>query len=72
MRTLPSLVRGHVGPCKPTWLNRNEIARRIDGGTTGFFRNTRTILGFINVKTGEEFHGIIRGGVVYNIQDDPH
>ncbi|MCP4493152.1 MAG: hypothetical protein GY820_38510 [Gammaproteobacteria bacterium] len=70
---LTSRVEGFKGRCKPTWLNTNQIHNRIDVGITGFFRLIKTIwifkpyIGF-NKKSGKEFHGIIRGGVVYTTE----
>ena len=54
-----SKVSGHEGLCKPTWLNRNNMHTRIDGGYTGFFRNVKKKFG-IYWKIGKEFHGIIK------------
>lgn len=57
-----SIVPGHSGFCTPVWLNTNQIDTRISGGTTGFFRLTKPFWLFplMLVKTGPEFHGIIR------------
>ena len=52
---LDSLVQGHEGKCKPTWINKNQVCNHFDGGITGFFKNINK-WGF---KCGEEFHGII-------------
>lgn len=51
-----SKVPGFEGLCKPTWLNRNQITRRLTGETTGFFRLVKKRFG-IWWKVGEEFHG---------------
>lgn len=63
--TLESKVPGHEGRCVPTWLNRNQVCHRLDGGVTGFFKLTPTFLGLPVRKVGEEFHGIIKDGKVY-------
>lgn len=64
---LTSVVPGFEGSCKPTWLNRNQIDIRLSGGVTGFFRLTKKVAWFpVPIKTGKEFHGIIRGRVVYS------
>ncbi len=55
---LISKVPNHLGPCKPVWLNRCQITNRLDGGVTGFFKNTKKRFGIIR-KSGKEFHGII-------------
>jgi len=60
---ITSKVPGYVGLCKPTWINRNQICHRIDGGITGFFKLVRKKWG-IYWRTGKEFHGIIEDGVV--------
>lgn len=48
-----SEVEGHEGWCYPTWLNNSGLDARLDGGKTGFFKNT---------LMGEKFHGIIKWG----------
>lgn len=70
---LKSNVPYYEGPCKPTWLNRNQIDNRMDGGVSGFFKIVRKLrfLPFY-VKTGREFHGIIKGGVVYTPYKHSH
>lgn len=69
--TLQSRVTGSEGPCRPTWLNQNQVFRRIDGGVTGFFRQieSRWWCPF-GVMVGPEFHGIVRGrtGIVESTQ----
>jgi len=66
---LTSVVPGFEGNCKPVWLNRNQIYIRQSGGVTGFFRLTKKLAWLpITIKTGKEFHGIIRGGVVYSTE----
>ena len=61
---LRSNVPGFKGQCVPTWINNNQIDRRLDQGITGFIKLVKRwpILGWI--KHGEEFHGIIRNGIV--------
>ena len=61
------MVDGFKGKCKPTWLNSNRWFHRIDGGISGFFKLTKKRFGFY-WKTGEEFHGIIRNGIVYSTE----
>jgi len=57
-----SEVKGHEGPCKASWLNKNQIANRMDGGVTGFFRTVRrNRFGFWR-RFGPQFHGIIKFG----------
>ena len=60
---LTSKVKGYEGPCKPTWVNRNQVCNRFDGGVSGFFRLVRKRLG-IHLKTGDQFHGIVRDGKI--------
>jgi hypothetical protein len=62
---LESRVPGHEGECAPTWLNRNSICNRIDGGVSGFFRSIVRGRWFKRL-VGREFHGLIRDGVVYS------
>jgi len=59
--TILSKVPGFEGECRPTWVNRNEIYLRVDGGVSGFFRLTKRKWG-ITFKVGKEFHGIVRWG----------
>jgi len=58
---LISKVKRHEGLCKPTWINKNQLCHRFDGGVTGFFKLVKKRFGFY-FKTGEEFHGIVRDG----------
>lgn len=63
MLILKSEVENHYGECSPTWLNRNQVCHRFDGGITGFFKNVKEVkfLFFkFKIKYGEEFHGIIQ------------
>ena len=60
---LQSRVAGHVGECRPTWLNYNEVCHRTDQGISGFFKPVKRILG-IPFRHGQEFHGLIRDGIV--------
>ena len=59
---LISKVKGYEGPCKPTWINRNQLDHRFDGGVTGFFKLVKKRFGFY-FKTGKKFHGIVRDGI---------
>lgn len=59
---LTSNVPEHQGPCVPTWLNRNQVCQRMDGGVSGFFKRVRLWHGIPLCKQGEEFHGIIKWG----------
>lgn len=62
MKALMSKVPNHIGYCKPTWLNRNQVCNRLDGGISGFFKNVHSVWWWpLPVRYGEEFHGIIRG-----------
>ena len=54
---IPSEVPNFKGPCRPTWLNNNEIDIRLTG-STGFFRVVNKKFG-IYWKIGKEFHGRI-------------
>lgn len=56
-----SKVKGHEGSCKSTWINKNQVCHRFDGGITGFFKLVKKRFGFY-FKTGKEFHGIVRDG----------
>ena len=60
---LHSVVEGHEGECRYTWVNRNTFCHRIDRGISGFFKNTKSVWG-IPFKVGKEFHGIIKGDKV--------
>ena len=65
---LMSEVKGFEGLCKPTWINRNIVCIRLDGGITGFFKLVKKRWGFY-FKTGKEFHGIIDyKGYVYSTE----
>ncbi len=62
-----SRVPDHIGACAPTWLNTNAVYNMLDKGISGFFRPVaRGSLGLH--KTGEEFHGVIRRGIVYTTE----
>ena len=63
-RAIESRVKGHEGWCKPTWINQNQLDNRVDGGYTGFFRRVKKVWIFW-IKTGPEFHGIIKWGTNY-------
>ena len=59
MRTFHSDVPGYEGLCKASWLNRNQVCHRFDGGISGFFRLVRrNRFGFLR-RWGPEFHGMI-------------
>ncbi len=58
---LISKVKGFEGPCKPTWVNRNQIDHRLNGGVSGFFKLVIKKFG-VHFRTGKEFHGIVRDG----------
>ena len=60
---LLSRVPGHVGYCKPTWLNTNQIYNRLDGGITGTFKLVKRWWIFY-FRIGQEFHGIIDDMIV--------
>jgi hypothetical protein len=63
---LISEVPGHEGVCQHTWLNRNQVCTRFDGGITGFFRLVKKVRWWPwLVKYGEKFHGIIQGHKVF-------
>lgn len=62
-----STVPGHEGRCKPTWINRNQVFNKIDGGITGFFKLVYRRYGFL-WRYGPEFHGIIRDGEVHSTE----
>lgn len=59
-RYLTSKVEGFEGPCLPTWINRNQVCVRLDGGVSGFFKRVHLLWGFPLCRYGEEFHGIVR------------
>jgi len=67
MKTLCSVVNNHTGECVPVWLNTCQFTNRMDNGVTGFFKRVKTH-SFLGIKFkfrhGDEFHGIIRNGVV--------
>jgi len=57
---IESKVPGFIGECYPTWVNRNQVMNRFDGGVTGFFKL---------VKGSKEFHGIVgNDGCVYSTE----
>ncbi len=56
-----SRVKGFEGLCKPTWINKNQVCHKFDGGVSGFFKLVKMKWGFY-FKTGKEFHGIIKDG----------
>lgn len=58
-KPLTSLISGHEGPCKPTWLNKNIVDIRTTGAITGSFKNVRKHWLFGWIKFGKEFHGYI-------------
>lgn len=58
---LISKVEGYKGPCRPTWINKNQVCNRLDGGFTGFFKLVKKRFG-LHFKTGEQFHGIVKDG----------
>jgi len=71
-KNLTSIVSGHEGLCIPIWLNGNKVTSRLDGGITGYFKNlgTYTFLGLtFHYRMGNEFHGIIKGGIVSSTRD---
>lgn len=59
MKALTSIVKGHEGKCKPTFLNRNSVDLRTTTRITGCFKNVKK--GFLGIacKHGKEFHGYI-------------
>ncbi len=60
MKTLTSRVAGSEGECLPVRLNGS--------GKTGFFRLSKRVSWWpFPVRYGDEFHGVIRGGVVESI-----
>ena len=64
---LKSRVKGFEGECRHTWLNKNQIYNRLDGGITGFFKSVKYFLGF-PFKVGKPFHGIIIGNEVHTTE----
>lgn len=60
---LISKVSGFEGPCKPVWINRNQVCIRLDGFITGFFR-----LGRWPFYKSKEFHGYIKGNEVFSTE----
>jgi hypothetical protein len=68
--TLTSAVPEHEGQCRPTWTNTpGGLNHRLDGGLSGFFRRVRRLPRLPGLwPYGPEFHGIIRGGVVYSTE----
>ena len=58
---LISRVKGFEGKCKPTWLSRNQINIRLDGGVSGFFKLVAGGYG-IYWRIGKEFPGFIKDG----------
>ena len=67
---LQSVVPNHEGKCAATWVNNNQIYRRLDGCITGFFRNVKSVWWWpFEIKTGYEFHGMIVDGEVRPTSD---
>jgi hypothetical protein len=67
---LQSKVKGHEGDCVYTWMNRNLVTNRLDGGISGYFRNTKEIFfGLFTIKTGKEFHGIVKWNALTIVED---
>lgn len=66
--TLTSKVKGHEGPCKPTWINGSKLDRVLTGVQTGFFRLTKKNFLGLTVKTGPEFHGHIINNEVFTTE----
>lgn len=67
MRTLKSTVPGFEGECVPIWINDNHVVNRFSNGVTGFFKlvEEKKIFGItFQFKTGKEFHGMVKNGVV--------
>jgi hypothetical protein len=65
IKLLVSRVPGHIGSCRPIWLNTSQIDLRTQRcGITGFFRLVKPFL-FWYKSYGEEFHGYIENGEVY-------
>lgn len=63
------MIPGHTGLCVAVWLNRNQVANRLDQGITGFFKHVEK--GWIFYHTvGPEFHGrIVWDGRTITIAD---
>lgn len=54
-----SVIPGFVGPCKPTWLNLNQVIIRLEG-RSGFFKLLKKVWWWpVPIRTGEEFWGNI-------------
>lgn len=70
MKNLHSNVPHHIGPCRPTWVNRNQVCNMIDGGVSGFFKLVRLRYGMW-WRYGPEFHGIVKKGEVYHTYIKP-
>ena len=68
MKNFVSRVDGFEGECRPVWLNQNMVDRITSNGTTGFFRLVRPFIFGWHIKYGEEFHGIIKDGVIYSTE----
>jgi hypothetical protein len=66
--SLQSNVMHYEGPCVPVWLNDNQVCHRMDGGVSGFFKMV-TPRWYGRQKYGEDFHGIMRGGVVESTKE---
>lgn len=54
-----SLVLGHEGLCKPTWICKNIVEIRTTGAITGCFKNVKKHWLWGYVRRGKEFHGYI-------------
>lgn len=54
-----SLVKGHEGLCKPTWLDTNQVSIRVTTRVTGTFKNVKRHWLWGWIKYGEEFGGYI-------------
>lgn len=68
-----SHVGGFTGACVPTWVNLNQVHRKLDGGTTGFFRLAKKIPYLpLYFCTGKEFHGKVTGAVVIHADSFPN
>jgi hypothetical protein len=60
LHPLKSEVRGHEGACVAVWIEGNQVARRINGATTGFFKKSISIAGLpFGLTVGPEFHGYV-------------
>ncbi len=72
MKILTSTVTGYEGTCTPTWLNSDTTCHRLDMGITGFFKLVKKKW-WLYWTVGEEFHGIIKEGVVQSMDPTrPH